>query len=379
MHYFDYNATAPLLPVARDAWLEANANCRYNASSPYRAAARVRCHLENSRTQLAELLGCDPKDLIFNSGATEANNAIFCALARHYPAPARVLLSPIEHPCVMAAAQAYFGDRIDYLPVSAEGRVEIDTLEKLLSDPNIILVSIMAANNETGVIQPWAEALEICRKQGRWFHCDAAQWLGKRPTAGLGNCDFLTGSAHKFGGPQGVGFLRVPPTFSGFSSLLGGEQEGGRRAGTEDYPSISAMVTALAWIEANSLPGLQKQTLWHKAFEDRLCESIPALRIIGRSHERLYNTTMAIMPEHLNMRWVLQMDKRGFQISNGSACATGKTGPSPVLRALGISDEEALRAIRISSGWQTTAEEWSLLTDALKAVEQELHTSPELT
>lgn len=375
MPYFDTNATTPLSPAAREAWLQAADEAWQNPSSPYRSAARVHNLLESVRSRLAGLLGCEPDRVIFNSGATEGVNAVFHYSAsrddlRNLPA----LLSPIEHPCVLEAARRVFGGRIQECPADPNGRVDPETVAEALRKKPVALVSIMAANNEIGVLQPWREIAEICRKAGALFHCDAPQWAGKLPLDGLGTAGFVTASAHKFGGPKGCGFLVAPKEASGFRGQVGGEQEHGFRAGTENYPAIAAMLAALEEAEARAQnqEEVSRRRTWRDDFERDVLRRLPGTRIAGRDGERLWNTVNLILPAGSNDRWVRRLDRAGFQVSTGSACSSGKEAPSHVLAALGFSPEESKRAIRVSSIWNTSERDWRDLTDALETVFREM-------
>ena len=373
MIYFDVNATAPLCEAARTVWLAANAEHWANPSSPYASATRVRIYLNQAREHFSGLLGCSPELLVFNSGATEGNNSLFTYFRQIYPDKGRVAVSAVEHPCVLEAARYRFGERCDVVPVTSQGVLDLEVLEQKLRTGNYILVSVMAANNETGILQPWLEAMNLCREHGVPFHCDASQWVGKLPANRLGTCDFVTGCAHKFGGPKGVGFLKVAADYDGFKTLLGGEQEGGRRAGTEDYPGIAAMLAALKLRESQITPDfLKKATRARDAFQLSILERIPGVTVVGNSAPRLWNTLSLIMPTHENLRWVQLIDKRGFALSTGSACSTGKEGPSHVLAAMGLTPEAIRRVVRISGAWETKDSEWEALSDAFLSVNETL-------
>jgi cysteine desulfurase len=352
--YFDANATTPLHPAARAAWLAAP---WHNPSSLYREAAEAREQLEDCRTRLAGLLDCEPGDLIFLSGATEANNAVIDHFARR---SGRAAVSAIEHPSIREPAAGAL-----LFPATAEGVADLDALRGLLKKEKPALVSLMAANNETGVLQPWREAQALCREAGVTFHCDAAQWLGKLPCAGLGDCDFLTGSAHKFGGPKGIGFLKVSPSHP-IRWLRGGPQEERRRAGTENLPGIAAMLVAL---EAREID-ISGRAAWEadrNAFEASLKAAIPGIRVVGESVPRLWNTVLLILPEHANVKWLARLSRAGFQVSTGSACSSGG-GASEVLAAMGLPSDDLRRVLRISSTWEHTAEDWAALGEAMVMV-----------
>lgn len=366
--YFDHNATTPLAAAAREAWLRAQDEAWQNPSSPYRDAARVRVRLEAARETLARTVGVAAERIVFNSGATEGANAVLAYWAKMLPTQSRIAVNPMEHPCVLAAAAAAFPGRVARLPVSAEGVVTVAAVEAALADSGLAGVVVMAANNETGVLQPWAEIAALCRQRGVAYFCDASQWLGKLPAAGLGAAGWAIGSAHKFGGPKGTGLLVLPAGAEGFSSQRGGAQEKGRRAGTEDFPAIAAMVAALGEAEQTKVFLETDRLGWRNRFEGKLAAMVPGVRIVARDAERLWNTVSLILPGPENHRWVAALDKRGFQVSTGSACATGVAGPSHVLAAMGIDPLAARRVIRLSAGWETTEADWSALAQALAAV-----------
>src|ERR1051326_3538947 len=243
--YFDHNATTPMLPEARRAWIEATEQFVGNPSSPHRVGARADAAITAARQRLAEFIGCDPLDIVWTSGATESNNTVLHHFQRVLPPEAEVWVSAIEHPCVMAAAKHYFPRRHRLIPLARDGAADLNWLAEEMAHARPGLVAIMAANNETGVLQPWREAGAICRQWGVPFFCDAAQWTGKMPAAGLGECDFVSGAAHKFGGPKGVGFLKCAGKGRVEPLLRGGPQEEGRRAGTENVAGILSMLAAL--------------------------------------------------------------------------------------------------------------------------------------
>ncbi|MGC9944601.1 MAG: aminotransferase class V-fold PLP-dependent enzyme, partial [Verrucomicrobiota bacterium] len=238
------------------------------------------------------------------------------------------------------------------------------------------LVAVMAANNETGVIQPWREIHAICQAYEVPFFTDAVQFIGKLPCEGLGVCDYVSGAAHKFGGPRGVGFLKIPHRSQITPLLFGGKQEGGRRAGTENVAIIAAMMAALEVREkqiARNEHLLRK--LWRDNFEYQFLRVLPGASVVGASQPRLWNTVAAIMPDgDRKHQWVIRLDKAGFAVSTGSACTTGKEEPSHVLTAMGIKPAQAVRSVRFSAGWETTEADW----DALIATVGKLHPEPHL-
>ncbi len=376
MPFFDHNATTPLAPVAREAWLKAQDEAWQNPSSPYRAAAQVKIRLDAAREKMAILLGGRAEDYVFTSGATEAANLVLAYWARVLPTDAVIAMNPTEHPCVRETALHYFGERVRWLEINASGVISAESLEKchLLGDTFLrpAAVIVMAANNETGVIQPWAEIAKACADAGVPYLCDASQWLGKLPAGGLGDVGFVIGSAHKFGGPKGTGFLKLGSQAEDLRGQLGGGQEHGHRGGTEDFPGIAAMVASLVEAEQKKVFQETERLRWRADFEREVAVLVPGVCVAGAGADRLWNTVSLIMPFADNTRWVARLDKRGFQVSTGSACATGKDGPSHVLAAMGYAPEEARRAVRVSAGWETTEADWRALAAVLGEVAAEL-------
>lgn len=367
--YFDHNATSPLCEAAREAWLEATARYIGNPSSQHRIGARADRALQDAREELASILGCKPHEIVWTAGATEADNAVI----RHASCDTgEALVSAVEHPCVDEPVRRYFQGRVRSIPVLPSGVVDLDWLRAALKDSSPALVAVMAANNETGVLQPWREAASLCEEAGVPILCDAAQWLGKLPAKDLGKCDFVTGCAHKFGGPQGVGFLKTHMSLRPL--LLGGPQEEGQRAGTENLAGVLAMMAALRARERALAAGQAiERKVMRDAFVDQLTRSLPGTRIVGVETDRLWNTVAAIMPSvDCRQRWVVKLDKLGVAVSTGSACASGKEKSSYVLSAMGVSPEEAARVLRFSSGWETTQDDWSRLLGAVQRAAAEL-------
>jgi cysteine desulfurase len=376
MPYFDHNATTPLAAVARETWLRAQDEAWQNPSSPYRTAAQVKIRLDAAREKFAILLGDEVERYVFTSGATEAANQVFAWWAKTLPANALIAVNPTEHPCVLEPAKHFFGDRIRWLTVNAAGVIDVTALKSchLLSDKldRVAAVVVMAANNETGVLQPWSEIAVACREAGVAYLCDASQWLGKLPAGGIGGDGFVIGAAHKFGGPKGVGLLKLAPQSEGLRGQLGGGQERGHRGGTEDFPAIAAMGAALAEAEQKKVYLETERLRWRDDFERAVAVAVPGARVVAAEADRLWNTVSLVMPFGDNTRWVTRLDKRGFQVSTGSACATGKGGPSHVLAAMGYDAEQAKRVVRVSSGWDTTEADWQALVAAFGEVATEL-------
>jgi len=347
--------------VHRDAWANPSSLHGYGL-----AAAEA---LERARQKICTALGAVSDELVVTSGATESNNLVMHHYEQALEPSEEVWLSAIEHPCVIESAQRHFGDRVRTLPVTAGGVLDLDTLRVRLTEQQPGLIAVMAANNETGVLQPWAEVHDLCLTHKVPFFCDAAQWIGKLPAKGLGECDFVSGCAHKFGGPKGVGFLKCPSQGPVRSQLVGGPQEEGRRAGTENVASVLSMMAALK--ERETLlaeTDTQEKEAWRNAF----VMSLVGAKILGQGEGRLWNTVSALLPGDCRARWVVKLDKAGFAVSTGSACASGKEAPSHVLTAMGVAADETDRVVRFSSGWETTAEDWQALTKGVHTVGREL-------
>ena len=260
------------------------------------------------------------------------------------------------------------------LPVTHDGVIDMDWLTTELAEERPGLVAVMTANNETGIIQPWQEILAMCQAYEVPFFTDAVQFIGKMPCKGLGDCDYITGAAHKFGGPRGVGFLKIAHRKPITPLLLGGKQEGGRRAGTENTAIIAAMMAALDVREKQihrSEHLLRK--VWRDNFEAQFLRALPGATILGHNQPRLWNTVSALMPDgDRKSQWVIRLDKAGFAVSTGSACTTGKEEPSHVLSAMGYKAQHAQRAVRFSAGWETNEAEWDALLKAIVKVHGEM-------
>ena len=372
MLYFDHNATHPLSAAAREAWLDAASRLAANPSAPHRAGARAAAAIDDARDRLATSLGCPSANLVWTSGATESANAVLSHLAA--TTAGELWHSAVEHPCFMAAAQRNFRDRHRFLPVIPRlGTLDLDSLADALRRHRPAAVAVMAANNETGVLQPWQRARNLCRDHGVPFVCDAAQWTGKLASAGLGDCDYVVGCAHKFGGPAGVGWLRCPDGFT--PSIVGGPQEDGRRAGTENVAGIVSSAAALAERDAAiASKAIVERTAWRDRFVERLLATLPGTTVIGLDAPRLWNTVAVLMPPAADCRrrWVVKLDRLGIAASTGSACSSGKEKPSHVLEAMRVGAGASDRMLRFSAGWETTAADWETLLTALKTAATEL-------
>ena len=380
MAYFDNNATTRPSAEVQTAFEQALSESWSNPSSPYRSGLEVRVRLEQAREHVASTLQVDAGSVSFTSGATEANNTVFAHAAHFLEPRAKALVSCIEHPSIFAPAKYWFAKHSQTFPVEPTGVIDLGRFSALLKkDSGVRFVSLMAANNETGVLQPWSELADLCRERGIHFHCDATQWIGKLSCSGFSVCSSFSASAHKFGGPKGIGVLisdLVKPL------ILGGNQENGRRSGTENYPAVKAMSVACEQMN-HLLPEFSNRSSWRDSFEKGMLGNFPGLQILGKEVPRLWNTSMLLMPDYENLRYVGKLDKLGFEVSTGSACSIGKDEPSSVSRAMGFSLEQSKRLVRISSYAEQTESDWTALSrafcDARDELDQESSTSSVIT
>lgn len=339
--YLDYNASAPVRPSVREAMLETLALVG-NPSSLHAEGRAARRRREQAREAVAALIAARPSDITFTSGGTEAN-----ALALQGCGRARLLVSAGEHVSVLEAR----GDA-ELLPLADDGQLDCLALrERLAAAEEGALVSVQLANNETGVIQPLAQVVEIAREAGALVHCDAIQAAGKLPldVAAL-DVDFLTLSAHKLGGPQGVGALWVRSGLDIQPLQRGGGQELRRRGGTENLPGIVGFGSA-AEAAAGELGQMPSLARWRDTMEQRILAAEPQVQIPGSRAPRLPNTSCLLSPLLPAEVLLMALDLDGFAISSGSACSSGKVGVSHVLKAMGVKDELLEQAIRVSLGW----------------------------
>ncbi len=352
--YLDWNATAPLRPEARAAMDEALASCG-NASSLHRAGRAARRIVEQARSNVAALAGVSPEQVVFTSGGTEAN-----ALALGGFPARRLIVSAIEHDSVLENAPGAARIR-----VTREGVADLASLEtQLARDKSPALVSLMLANNETGAIQPVAEAAELAHAKGALVHCDAIQAAGKLPIdlRSLG-CDLLTLSAHKLGGPQGVGALILAAGIEIVPLFRGGGQERGRRAGTENLAGIAGFGAACAASSSCLADQIRVAGLRDRAGA-RLKEIAPDAVVFAEDAPRLSNTLCIAMPGVPASTQVMALDLAGIMVSAGSACSSGKVRRSHVLEAMGAPETLSECAIRISMGWNTAEAEIDRLAEA---------------
>ncbi len=354
--YLDYNATAPVRPQAQAAVAQALA-AGGNPSSVHAAGRAARARLEEARAKVATLIAAPASTVIFTSGGTEANVlAIESAVAT---GSRRLIVSAVEHDAVLESARAS-GAEVEVLPVGVDGVADLGWLavrrcgwDRADGRP---VVALMLANNVTGVSEPVAEAAQIVRAAEGWLHVDAVQAAGKIAidSRALG-ADTLAVSAHKIGGPQGVGALTFGPRATLTRRLHGGGQERSRRAGTENVPGIAGFGAA-AEAAMEDLAAAAAQAAWRDEAEAALIEA--GATVLGAGAERLPNTLCVAMPDYPAELQVMNLDLAGVMVSAGSACSSGKVKPSHVITAMGRGDLAGC-AIRVSGGWATTAQDWN--------------------
>jgi cysteine desulfurase len=337
--YLDHNATSPLRPAALEAMAEA-LRAGGNPSAVHSAGRKARGLVEAARRRVAGLVGCLPSEVVFTSGGTEANNMALRGSGRR-----RVLVSAVEHDSVLKASPG-----ADIIPVDREGVIDLAALERALSQSDEpALVSVMLANNETGVVQPVDAVVRLARRSDALVHCDAVQAAGKLTfdIHGLG-VDYLSLSAHKFGGPTGVGAVVVRSGAPLLPDRRGGGQEANRRAGTENVAGIAGFGAAAEAAQSDlSMAPLRDH------LEATLLLLAPGARIFGAGAPRLSNTSCVSMPGVKAETQVVALDLAGICVSAGAACSSGKVQRSAVLDAMGVEPAEAATAIRVSLGWNS--------------------------
>jgi cysteine desulfurase len=356
--YLDWNATAPLRAEAAAAITAALACCG-NPSSVHRWGRTARQEVERAREAVAALVGAAPDGVVFTSGGTEANHLALLGSGRE-----RVLVSAVEHGSVLQATAA-----AEIVAVDSHGIVDVAALQgQLGADPRPALISVMFANNETGVIQPAADIAAVARAHGALFHCDAVQAAGKLPLAvAETGADLLSLSAHKIGGPPGIGALVVMSRADPTAMLRGGGQERGRRAGTENLPGIAGFAAA-AEAAAAGLAEYDRVRQLRDVLEAAALAAVPEAVVIGAEVPRLPNTTALALPGLKAETQVIGLDLDGVMISVGAACSSGKVGPSHVLAAMGVPPDIAAGTIRVSLGWTTTEDDIAHFLDAWTAL-----------
>jgi cysteine desulfurase len=359
--YFDYNATTPLDPKVREAMLPFLDDVWGNPSSLHQVGRRARALLDEARDGAATVLTCKPSEVIFTSGGTESANLAVLGTARRLKAQGQhIVTTAVEHHAVLHACEYLArneGFSVSYLPVDIEGCVAVESLQKAIRQ-DTILVSVMAANNEIGTIQPVAELGAVCRQRGVIFHTDAVQWFGKEPFTNIHqfNADLVSICAHKIHGPKGAGILFSKSPFHPDPILLGGGHENERRAGTENLAAIVGLVEALKLFVKN--PVFRREDL--APLTDRLINRVKSMddvTFVGSEKRRLCNTVSFVVQGTDSIALLANLDLEGVCASSGSACSAGSLEPSHVIRALGMEQNLQNSLIRFSIGRDSTLAE----------------------
>jgi len=370
MHYIDHNATSPLRPEAQAATERALA-VGANPSSVHGRGRAARAIVEEAREQVASLVHARTQDVIFTSGGTEANAlALWGALGGGAEAGERItrlFVSAIEHDSVLtnahAIAERSAGTRLTVIPVTKDGVVDLGALsDGLREGKGRALIAVMAANNETGVIQPIAAISALAKEYGALLLVDAVQAAGKTDLD-FSAADYLSLSAHKIGGPQGVGALVVKESVPFAAQMLGGGQERGLRAGTENVAGIAGFGAAAAIAKDAS-------DMLRDDFETQLLRLVPDAVIFGTNASRLGNTSNFALPGIAAETALMALDLDGVMVSSGAACSSGKVKPSHVLKAMGVTDDLARSALRVSLGWNSTQSDVDAVTVSLAKLAQ---------
>jgi cysteine desulfurase len=369
--YFDYNATTPLDPAVRAAMLPFLENIWGNPSSVHHVGQHARSLLDDARDRAAACLGTKPSELIFTSGGTESNNlAIFGAARARKSRGNHLITSAIEHDAVLQSfdyLEKKEGFAVTRLPVNAEGRISVDSLRRALR-PDTILVSVMAANNEIGTLQPVAEIGTACQEKGVLFHTDAVQWFGKEPVTSIAqfNADLVSVCAHKFHGPKGAGLLYIRSPLHLDPVLFGGGHENEQRAGTENLVSIIGLVAALERFV--KIPVFARDQL--TPFSEQLRQAISSVKgcgLVSPATQCLANTVSFVVAGADSIALLAGLDVEGICASSGSACSAGSLEPSHVILALGL-PKQANSLVRFSLGRESTAEEVAAVSEILPEI-----------
>lgn len=376
--YLDHNATSPLRPEVAAAVARA-LEMSGNPSSIHAEGRAARAALETARERLAALVGASPARVVFTSGGTEAANSVLSGALRRagQPVPTRLLLSATEHPCV-AAGHRFAPEAVEVLPVDDAGVLRLDILHDRLNAlaGETVLISVHAANNETGVVQPLSDVVALARAHGRALvHSDAVQAVGKIPLdmAALG-LDALTLSGHKFAAPKGVGALVLAEGVSLDAAFIrGGGQEVRLRCGTENLSGIVGMGAAAEVAGAGLAAEGRRLRELRDALQSRLRALAPDLVVFGEGAERLPNTLSFAVPGLEAATALIALDLAGIAVSSGSACSSGKVARSPVLAAMGMSPARAAGALRVSFGWNSSERDLERFLTAFERVASSLY------
>jgi cysteine desulfurase len=372
--YLDNNATTRVDPLVREEMAPFFDDLYGNPSSPHEFGGQVERHLTIARNRVADLLGCSPKEIVFTSGGTEADNLALRGILAANPNKRHIVTTRVEHSAILMPCQELEkqGFEVTYLGVDGDGRLELGELEAGIRE-DTALVSIMWANNETGVLFPIEEISELCRSKKTLLHVDAVQAVGKVPIdLKRIQVDLLSLSGHKIHAPKGVGALYVRTGVRIKPILWGGHQERGKRPGTEAAPSIVALGKA-AELAGEHLPTEQTAVRrMRDRLEEGLVKTIPNLRLNGAESPRLPNTVNVCFCGVEGEAMLLLMDQHGVAASSGSACLADQLEPSHVLLAMGVSEEDAMGAVRFTFSRYNTEGEVDRVLETIPALNEQL-------
>jgi len=376
MIYLDYNATTPLCDAAREAMLPYLDRVFGNPSSVHAAGREARAAIDNARDKLAALLRVKPNEIVFTSGGTESCNLAVFGLARcGMQRGGHVISAKTEHHAVLNAIEhleKHEGFEVSWLNVSRDGIIDLDHLAAAIR-PETRLVSIMTANNETGVIQPMREISRICRERGVLLHSDMVQSFGKIDTD-LSLVDAASFAAHKFYGPKGVGFLFLRSGLSIQPIMFGGAHENERRPGTENVAAIVGMAAAAEWVGQEREKEQEREQKLRDELWTRIAENVPDAKQNGANAPRLANTLNVSLLGIDSEMLLIALDLESVCASSGSACMVGSVVASHVLLAMSLPMESARSAVRFSLGKWTTADEIKAAGDAVRKIVDRLNT-----
>lgn len=373
MIYFDHNATTRPAPEVVAAMRRCLEESWGNPSSAHPLGLEPEAALVEAREQVAALIGAQPAELVFTSGGTESLNHAFRGIFEAFPAKRHFVISAVEHSAVqeLAAWLRKQGGEVSVLPVDGEGCLDPSVVAAALR-PDTALLSVMAANNETGALFPIPELAALAHAQGCLLHTDAIQALGRIPVdVGALGVDLLSGSAHKFHGPKGSGFLYLRRGLRLKPFVLGGSQERGRRGGTENVPGLVGLGEAAKQARLR-LPEMARVERLREQLEKDLLARIPGLRVNASGAPRLPNTSLLSCSGVEGEALLLRLGERGICVSTGSACTTGRTEPSHVLHAMGVPHDFARGTIRVSLGLESTEAEVAELVAVLPGLVEQL-------
>lgn len=363
--YFDHNASTPPAPEVLAALAQAASEIFGNPSSIHTPGQQARQAVEHARAQVAALLVCDPKEIVFTSGGTEADNLALLGAVED----GHVIISAIEHPAILGAAHDLErrGVQVTVLPVDGDGVLHPDSVRKAIR-PDTRLVSVMHANNETGVVQPVAEIAAIAHEAGALMHSDGVQACG-RVTAKLHSLgvDLYSISGHKFYAPKGAGALYVRDGVKLHPMQFGGRHERERRAGTENVPGIVALGAAAEWLRQNAAGEMERLSALRSRLEWAVWSRIPGATVNCAGATRLPNTSNIRFDGIEGDALVIALDLAGFAVSTGAACSSGAVLPSHVLLAMGLTTDQAKSSMRFSLGRANTEEQVDALVAALES------------